>query len=519
MNINDNENNIESIDPKYYQKVADEKSKLFLPFFKENDFIANSAGQITNRSYTPKVKLPDIFKAKPKSAPDAELVKDMPIYTATVMGHVDHGKSTLLGRLLQQCGRIKSHVIEGYREEAKLKQKATFEFAWALDTTAAEREKGVTIDNSFKEFNTQNRYFTMIDSPGHRDYLKNSLNAIMQADIAILAMAANVGIPTSSVAREHLKAAKASGVSAIIIALTKMDLIPLQQRASVYMQRTREIRKYLHKLNWPSDRIYVVPINSLKDPGWNIIKNNPKELPFYKGPTLVEAIDTIELDPVRSDLPLRLAVDEILTGVPGTNIVVTGKVLTGNIKPGAKVLVTPGNHPATVRTVTMHHQEVLEGATNCSVGVDLTNITADKLRRGSILSAVDSPAKTVSEITCDKVTLTYHPSALRPNANVIAHYLTGHVTLKVKEIKNLYESEYQGDYNDQAKPENERSPMYKAGIANELKVGETATVVFQPETPLVMETCDTNPKMSNLVIRDQDKTLAVTKITSLVSKF
>jgi len=495
------------------------KEKL-LKGHKEYDYVVSNPADIVIKSYEPKVKLPDIFKNPPKAHPDAQLVPNFPIYTATVMGHVDNGKSTLLGRLLQLCGRIKSYVIDTYREEAKLKQKATFEYAWALDTTKVEREKGVTIDLSFKEFNTANRYFTMIDSPGHADYLKNSIIAIMQADVAILALDMKKGLDVNVNAKEHLLAAKASGVNSLIVALTKVDTIPLEDRAEVYMNRVAELRDYLStKLNWPPQRVTIVPVNSLKDPSWNIIRSTPEELPFYNGPTLVQALDEIEMDPVRSDLPLRIAVEDILTKIPGTNVVVTGKVLSGSINANDKVIINPGNHPASVRTVTMHHQEIKSGVTNCNVGVDLINIDEKKITRGSIVSSAKDPAKTVKEIICDKVLFLEHPTGLNVGSKVIGHYLTGHVSLLIKSIENVYDLKtYRGKFNENPN-EAAQLPGYKPGQAKTVRPGTISRITFVPEKPLVVEPIQVNPKMGNLLLRDFGKTLAVSKVTEVVTAF
>ena len=505
----------------YNKEALKTKRDTLLKNLKEYDYIAEDPSEIVPMEYVPEVKLPDVFKTTPKSYPNAKLVPNMPIYTATVMGHVDHGKSTLLGRLLLLCGRIKSHVIDTYREEAKLKQKATFEFAWALDTTAAEREKGVTIDNSFKEFNTQDRYFTMIDAPGHKDYLKNSLNAIMQADVAILALDIKRGIDVKSNTKEHLLAAKASGVNSLIVALTKIDTVPIEDRADLYMERVEEVKTYLKKtLNWPEKRVTVLPVNSLKEPSWNIIKSTPEELPFYKGPTLIHALNEIEMDPVRSDLPLRIAVDEILTGVPGTNVVATGKVLSGSIKANDKVILNPGNHPATIRTVTMHHQEINTGVTNCNVGVDIVNINNNQIKRGSIISDVKSPAKTIQEFTCDKLLFLEHPTTLNTGSKVIGHYLTGHVTLLIKSISQVYDlTKYQGDFNEADPSRDHQAVGYTHGEIKNLKPKSVARVVFVPEKPIVLEPVTQNPKMGNLLLRDFGQTLGVSKVTSVKESF
>lgn len=522
--INDNKidfNEINSIKVDV-NKINTLKENL-LKGYKQYEFITDNPLKISPVAYKPVVKLPSIFKNTPKNVSNALLIQNFPVYTATVMGHVDNGKSTLLGRLLQLCGRIKSHVIDTYRQEAKLKQKATFEYAWVLDSTKTEREKGVTIDLSFREFNTEDRYFTMIDAPGHKDYLKNSIIAIMQADVAILALDMKKGLDLNVNAKEHLLAAKASGVNSLIVALTKVDTIPIEDRAEMYMNRVSEVRKYLKSvLNWPDHRVTIVPTNALKDPSWNITDTSATELPFYKGPTLVQALNEIEIDKVRSDLPLRIAVDDVLTGVSGTNVVATGKVLSGSVSPNDKVIINPGNHPASVRTVTMHHQEIKTGTTNCNVGIDLVNIDskANVLKRGSVISDAKNPAKTVTKLVCDQVLFLEHPTGLNVGSKVIGHYLTGNVSLVIDSIENVYELKtYRGDFKEADQGRSHVAPGYKHGHSKTIKPGTISRITFTPEKPIVVEPIQVNPKMGNLLLRDFGKTLAVSKVTAVTYAF
>ena len=168
------------------------------------------------------------------------MATDKPHMNLAVIGHIDHGKSTTVGRLMFETGTVPAHIIEGYRKEAESKGKATFEFAWVMDNLKEERERGITIDIAHKRFDTPKFYFTVVDCPGHRDFVKNMITGASQADAAVLVVAAADGVMDQT--KEHVFLARTLGIQQLIIAINKMDAVKYDQK------RFEEVKKDLSQL-------------------------------------------------------------------------------------------------------------------------------------------------------------------------------------------------------------------------------------------------------------------------------
>ena len=190
------------------------------------------------------------------------------------IGHIDHGKSTLVGRLLFDTGAVREETMRKLKEEAKLKKKETFEFAFVMDTLKEERERGVTIDIAFKEFNTSKYYYTVIDAPGHRDFIKNMIVGTSQADIAILVVSAREGIQEQT--KEHAYLSKILGIKQIIIAINKMDAVEYKQER--FNEVKASVEKLLQGVGYNLEEVELIPVSAYK--GDNI-KNKSENKTWY----------------------------------------------------------------------------------------------------------------------------------------------------------------------------------------------------------------------------------------------
>jgi len=234
---------------------------------------------------------------------------EKPHLNLIVIGHVDHGKSTMVGHLMYLTGAVDERTIRQYEEEAKKIGKETFKFAWVLDRLKEERERGLTIDLTHLRFETKKYYFTIIDAPGHRDFVKNMITGASQADAAILVVSAKkgefeAGIGPGGQTREHAFLAFTMGVRQMVVAVNKMDDPTVNWSQERYEEVKNEVARMLKLVGYKVDKIPFVPVS-----GWtgdNLVERSDR-MPWYKGPTLLEALDMFEGPPKAIDKPLRVA--------------------------------------------------------------------------------------------------------------------------------------------------------------------------------------------------------------------
>ncbi|KDN43505.1 hypothetical protein RSAG8_06094, partial [Rhizoctonia solani AG-8 WAC10335] len=305
--------------------------------------------------------------------------KDKTHVNVVVIGHVDSGKSTTTGHLIYKCGGIDKRTIEKFEKEAAELGKGSFKYAWVLDKLKAERERGITIDIALWKFETPRYMVTVIDAPGHRDFIKNMITGTSQADCAILIIAGGTGefeagISKDGQTREHALLAFTLGVRQLIVAVNKMDTTKWSEDR--FNEIIKETSNFIKKVGYNPKSVAFVPIS-----GWhgdNMLEESPN-MPWYKGwtkeskagvtkgKTLLDAIDAIE-PPVRpSDKPLRLPLQDVYK-IGGIGTVPVGRVETGVIKAGMVVVFAPTNVTTEVKSVEMHHEQLVEGLPGDNVG-------------------------------------------------------------------------------------------------------------------------------------------------------
>ncbi|MEW6070953.1 MAG: elongation factor 1-alpha, partial [Candidatus Thermoplasmatota archaeon] len=312
---------------------------------------------------------------------------EKPHLNLVFIGHVDHGKSTIIGRLMLETGVIAPHVIEEYKKEAAAKGKATFEFAWVMDALKEERERGLTIDVAHKRFDTPKYYFTIIDCPGHRDFVKNMITGTSQADAAVLIVSAAEGEGVQAQTKEHLFLAKTLGVPQIIIGINKMDAAAPAYSEGRYNAIKSEMEKLLKTVGYKVEKTQFVPLSAYM--GENTTKPSAK-MPWFKGPTFLEALDTFTVPEKPVKLPLRLPVQDVYT-ITGVGTVPVGRVETGVLKPGDKIVFQPANVSGEVKTIEMHHEKIDKAEPGDNVGFNVRGVSKEEIRRGDVVGHVDNP--------------------------------------------------------------------------------------------------------------------------------
>jgi elongation factor 1-alpha len=415
-------------------------------------------------------------------------MSDKPHQNLAIIGHVDHGKSTLVGRLLYETGSVPEHVIEQHREEAEEKGKGGFEFAYVMDNLAEERERGVTIDIAHQEFDTDTYYFTIVDCPGHRDFVKNMITGASQADNAVLVVAADDGVAPQT--REHVFLARTLGINELIIGINKMDLVDYGEDS--YKQVREEVNKLLKQVQFNPDDAKYIPISAFE--GDNVAETSDNT-DWYDGETLLEALNALPVPEPPTDAPLRLPIQDVYT-ISGIGTVPVGRVETGTIAPGNNVSFQPSDVGGEVKTVEMHHEEVPSAGPGDNVGFNVRGIGKDDIRRGDVCGPADDPPS-VAETFQAQVVVMQHPSVITAGYTPVFHAHTAQVACTIESIDQKL---------DPATGEvAEDDPDF-------IQSGDAAIVTVRPQKPLSIEPSGEISELGSFAVRDMGQTIAAGKV-------
>ncbi|MEK6874766.1 MAG: translation elongation factor EF-1 subunit alpha [Nanoarchaeota archaeon] len=414
------------------------------------------------------------------------------------IGHVDHGKSTTVGRMLFDAGAIDEQTMRKLKEKAEELGKGGFEFAFVMDNLKEERERGVTIDLAHKKFETQKYYYTIIDAPGHKDFIKNMITGASQADCGVLVVAAPDGVMAQT--KEHIFLAKTQGVGQLIVAINKMD-VPNYAEARFNEVKT-QVSTVLKSVGFDPTKIQFVPLASYL--GENVVKKTDK-MPWYKGPTLLEAMDSLLPPDKPTNLPLRLPLQDVYN-ITGIGVVPVGRVETGIMKVGDKVIVVPGREGkgvvGEVKTIEMHHEQLQTAEPGDNVGFNVRGIAKNDITRGDVLGHMDNVPTVASEFTARIVVLN-HPTVITIGYTPVFHVHTAQVACQITEITNTL---------------NPATGEKLADKPDFIKNGDVAMVKIKPMQPLCIEKQSEIPQMSRFAVRDSGSTVAAGMVIDLVKK-
>ena len=412
--------------------------------------------------------------------------KSKPHLNIVFIGHVDHGKSTTVGRLLLDSGHIEAHVIEKNEKLAAESGKAGFGLAYVMDGLKEERERGITIDVAHKEFYTPNYYYTVIDAPGHRDFVKNMITGTSQADAAVLCVAANDGINAQT--KEHTFLAKVLGVKQIIINVNKMDISGVDWKEERYNAVVEEVSGLMKMAGFNPANVHFIPGSAFH--GDNIF-NKSENTPWYKGPTLFEAIDGVDMPPKPTDKPLRMPIQDVYK-ISGIGTVPVGKIETGILNAGKTVVFNPSQKSAEVKSIEMHHTNVDRAEPGDNVGFNVRGLAASDIRRGDVAGYGDSEPMFVrhDETFVGQIQLMDIPKAVSIGYTPVFHAHTAQVAVRFQELLEKT-----------SKGQKEANPSF-------IKTGDACLIRFQPTKPMAIEQMDTFPELARFAIRDMGKTVA-----------
>jgi len=430
--------------------------------------------------------------------------KDKVHVSLVVIGHVDAGKSTATGHLIYKCGGIDKRTIEKFEKESAEMGKGSFKYAWILDKLKAERERGITIDIALWKFETKKYYFTIIDAPGHRDFIKNMITGTSQADVAILMIASGVGEFEAGYAktgqtREHALLAFTLGVKQMIVCINKMDDKSVNYSQVRYDEIKGEMEKYLKKCGFNEKKIPFIPIS-----GWNgdnMLERSPN-LAWYKGPIMIDALDAIEPPTRPVEKPLRLPLQDVYK-IGGIGTVPVGRVETGSIKAGMVVIFAPNGVTTEVKSVEMHHELLDVAEPGDNVGFNVKNVSVKDIKRGNVCSdSKNDPALPVADFDAQIIVLD-HPGKIMPGYTPVLDCHTAHIACRFDKLLVLLDKRSGKKLED--------DPKF-------LKSGQSAIVNLKPSKPMCVEAMSMYAPLGRFAVRDMRKTVAVGVIKKVMRK-
>ncbi|MEM4257343.1 MAG: translation elongation factor EF-1 subunit alpha [Candidatus Diapherotrites archaeon] len=422
---------------------------------------------------------------------------EKPHINLVFIGHVDNGKSTTIGRLLYDTGALPEQEYRKIKEEAEAKGKGTFAFAYVMDNLKEERERGVTIDVAYKKFNGQKNNFTIIDAPGHRDFVKNMITGTSQADAAVLVVASKAGaniLQEQPQVKEHAFLAKVMGVNQLIVGLNKMDEANYSE--AKYKEAQETMLKMLKSIGYKEDQLKFVPYSAWE--GENVVKQSGK-MSWYKGPTLVQTLDELKAPPLPTDKPLRLPIQDVYN-IKGVGTVPVGRVETGIMKPGDKIIIMPSGKTGEVKTIEAHHEQLPQAVPGDNIGFNVRGLEKKDVAKGDVVGHQSNPPTVAKEFEAQIVVLS-HPTAIPVGYTPVFHLHTAQVSCSITQILKKIDPKTGATV--------EENPKF-------LKTGDAAIVKITPLKPLACEEYSKFPQLGRFAIRDMGATVAagiILKIT------
>jgi len=426
------------------------------------------------------------------------MAKQKPGMNVVFVGHVDQGKSTAVGRMFYDGGGVTEQELRKLKEEAVKHGKAGFEFAYVMDNLKEERERGVTINLSYKKLMTNNFEVTIIDAPGHKDFVKNMITGASQADSAFLVVGCEDSVQPQT--KEHVWLLRTMGVKNLAVLINKMDVVNYDQ--AKFKKTSDEVKVVIKQAGYLPDTVPFIPTSALM--GENIVKKSGK-MSWYNGPTVLEQIDKFPAPEKPTNLPMRMPIQDVYE-ITGIGTVPVGKVETGVMKVGQKVIILPGRSgtgiQGEVRSVEAHHEQLQEAEAGDNVGVNIRGVGKKDIARGDVICDAANPAKIVEEFEA-QVAIINHPTVVAKGYTPVFHVHTAQVPCQFVEIK--------------AKLDPATGQVIQQN-PDFLKNGDVAIVKIKPIGNLVLESVDVNPHMARFAIRDAGVTVAAGVCKSLVEK-
>jgi elongation factor 1-alpha len=410
------------------------------------------------------------------------------------IGHIDHGKSTTVGRLLYDTKAITEQDMKKLKEEVSKYNRPTFEFAFVMDQLKEERERGITIDIMHRDFQTPKYYFTIIDAPGHRDFVKNMITGASQADAAVLVVSSVDGVQSQT--REHAYLAKVLGINQLIVGVNKIDAANYDR--AKYDDTKSKVGELLKTVGYNLEKVLFIPYSALE--GINVSSKSEK-ISWYSGPTLLEALDTLQVPQKPLDKALRLPIQDVYS-IAGFGTVPVGRVETGVMKPGDQIIIMPGGVKTDVKSIEMHHTQLQKAEPGDNVGFNIKGVDKKNIKRGDVVGPASNPPTVASEFTAQIVVIN-HPTAIAPGYTPVFHIHTAQIAATVTELVEKKDPKTGQTL--------QKNPEF-------IKNGDVAIVKIKPTKPIVIERYSDFPQLGRFAIRDMGQTVAAGVVLDVVKK-
>ncbi|XP_048133788.1 HBS1-like protein isoform X3 [Rhodamnia argentea] len=312
-----------------------------------------------------------------------------------IVGHVDSGKSTLSGRLLHLLGQISQKDMHKHEKEAKLQGKGSFAYAWALDESPEERERGITMTVAVAYFDTKRYRVVVLDSPGHKDFVPNMISGATQADAALLVIDASNGSFEAGMdgskgqTKEHAQLIRSFGVDQLIVAVNKMDVV--QYSKDRFDLIKQQLGTFLRSSGFRDSSVLWIPLSAMENQNLVTAPSDIRLLSWYKGPYLLDAIDSLQPPTRNVSKPLVMPICDVIKSPSMGQVSACGKLEAGALRSGVKVLVMPSGDVGTVRSLERDTRPCAIARAGDNVAVVLQGIDTSHVISGGVLCHPDFP--------------------------------------------------------------------------------------------------------------------------------
>ncbi len=443
-----------------------------------------------------------------------------------VCGHVDAGKSTTTGHLIFKLGGISEREMQKLQAEADQQGKSSFAFAYYMDKDKAERERGVTINCTTKEFFTDSYHYTIVDAPGHRDYVKNMITGAGCADVALLLVPAEMGGFETAIAkgdhktgeiqgqtRQHARLLGLLGIEKLIVGVNKMDSVDWSEQR--FNEIKEEMSKMITQAGFKIKQVPFIPFSGFQ--GENLIEKTDKA-PWYKGFevnlsktekvsgfTLHDALEKVARPPARKpDAQVRIPINGIYK-IKGVGDVITGRVEQGTINAGDVCRVVPrGLSGLKVFSIEMHHKTWPCAKPGDNVGMNIKGLDKNNMPKvGDVITLEKDPMCLPVKSFVAQVAVQEHPGQLKPGFSPCVHVRTAKSACKMTAI-NWKISKKTGDQKLENPPFLERA--------------EQAEIVFEPQQPIYIEDFEKCEGLGRIAVMDSNNLVMLGKVMSVEYK-
>ncbi|XP_074846617.1 HBS1-like protein isoform X1 [Carettochelys insculpta] len=418
-----------------------------------------------------------------------------------VIGHVDAGKSTLMGHLLYLLGNVNKRTMHRYEQESKKAGKASFAYAWVLDETGEERERGVTMDVGMTKFETKTKVITLMDAPGHKDFIPNMITGAAQADVAVLVVDASrgefeAGFETGGQTREHGLLVRSLGVTQLAVAVNKMDQVNWQQER--FLEITSKLGHFLKQAGFKESDVAYIPTSGLGGENLVTVCQSSELTKWYKGKCLLEQIESFK-PPQRSvDKPFRLCVSDVFKD-QGSGFCVTGKIEAGYIQTGDRLLAMPPNETCTAKGITLHDEPVDWAAAGDHVSLTLTGMDIIKINVGCVFCSLKEPIKACTRFRA-RVLIFNIDVPITKGFPVLLHYQTVSEPATIRRLLSVLHKST-GEVT-------KKKPKV-------LTKGQNAFIELQTQRPVALELYKDFKELGRFMLRYSGSTIAAGVVTEI----